>query len=76
MDRGAWPATVLGVAESDMTEVTQQACARGKPTPIGFGHRIVTAALPSPWPSLRRGGSMAAVVSGIMSIDLQKKCTT
>ena len=26
MDRGTWQATVCGVAESDMTEVTKHAC--------------------------------------------------
>ena len=28
MDRGAWQATVHGVAESGVTEVTPQACTR------------------------------------------------
>ena len=27
MDRGAWQATVHGITESDLTEVTQHACA-------------------------------------------------
>ena len=36
VDRGAWWATVHGVAELDMTEATQHACMHGQ----GWGSRI------------------------------------